>query len=76
MTEVDVKLPTAKVARRYAVVPRSIERWTVDPESDFPKPIYIRGRKYWALSELEAWERKRATAPKVARKMPVAHRTE
>jgi predicted DNA-binding transcriptional regulator AlpA len=29
-------------------------------ESGFPKPIDISGRRFWKLSELIAWERKRA----------------
>jgi hypothetical protein len=55
-----VKLPTVKVAQRFDVVPRSIERWAADAKLAFPKPLIIRKRKYWELSELETWERSRA----------------
>jgi hypothetical protein len=55
------KLPTTNVARRYGVVPRSIERWQKDPKLEFPQPLIINGRKYWSLAELETWEREQAT---------------
>jgi predicted DNA-binding transcriptional regulator AlpA len=34
--------------------PWAYRRCKTDPT--FPKPIYIAGRKYWLLSELEAYE--------------------
>ena len=56
----DVRLPTTQVANRYGVSTRSVERWQRDSKLDFPKPILINNRKYWPLSSIEAWERKRA----------------
>ncbi|MGO9049932.1 MAG: hypothetical protein ACLP19_17080 [Xanthobacteraceae bacterium] len=41
-------------------MPRSIERWQDNPELDFPKPLIVNRRKYWALEDLERWERARA----------------
>ena len=58
----DQRLPTTAVARRYLTSTRTIERWTVDPELDFPQPIYINGRKFWSLHELQMWDRQRATS--------------
>jgi hypothetical protein len=57
------KLPTVKVAERYSVTTRSIERWKKNPELRFPKPIGINKRWYWELSDLETWERARAASP-------------
>jgi predicted DNA-binding transcriptional regulator AlpA len=30
-----------------------------DPEGDFPKPVYIAGRRFWRLADLIAWEDRR-----------------
>jgi hypothetical protein len=57
----DKKLPTKKVAERYSVTPRSIERWEADERLGFPKPLKIHMRKYWSLNDLEKWERKLPT---------------
>jgi predicted DNA-binding transcriptional regulator AlpA len=27
-------------------------------DSDFPKPLVINGRRFWRISDLEAWEAK------------------
>jgi predicted DNA-binding transcriptional regulator AlpA len=37
-------------------------RWEHDEKLAFPKALTINGRKYYDLTEIEAWERKRATA--------------
>jgi hypothetical protein len=58
----DVHLPTSKVAERYGVVTRTIERWADNPDLNFPEPMRAHKRKYWRLAELEAWERSRAAA--------------
>jgi predicted DNA-binding transcriptional regulator AlpA len=57
----DRKLPTRKVAQRYGVSVRSIERWEADEKLAFPTPIKIHMRKYWSLNDLEKWERKLPT---------------
>ena len=52
------RLPTTKVAARYGVSIRSIERWSADPEIGFPPPsVFINGRKYWRLDVLEQYDR-------------------
>ena len=56
------KLPTIKVAERYGVTTRSIDRWEENPGLHFPKPLVINRRRYWNLSDLETWERQRAVA--------------
>jgi hypothetical protein len=62
MEDTGPKLPTVKVAARYGVTTRSIERWEEDPELRFPRPLRINQRKYWSLTALESWERQRAAA--------------
>jgi hypothetical protein len=55
-------VPTRKVLDRYVVCDRTLDRWLESPTLNFPKPIIIRRRKYWQLSELVAWEREQARA--------------
>jgi predicted DNA-binding transcriptional regulator AlpA len=48
-------VPTPKVCHRYGdVSPSTVWRWEHDPEMNFPKPVRIKGRKYWRESELDA----------------------
>lgn len=58
----DVRLPTKAVAKRYDVTIRTVERWSDNPALGFPKPIVVNARKYFRLSELEAWESKHEAA--------------
>ena len=59
----DVHLPTSRVADRYGCSVRTVERWGVNERLQFPKPdLVINARKYWRLSTLESWERRRAVA--------------
>jgi hypothetical protein len=60
------KLTTPKVADRYGVTTRSVERWGLDPKLQFPRPLLINRRKYWDENELQIWERKRATSAATA----------
>jgi predicted DNA-binding transcriptional regulator AlpA len=53
-------LPDSKVCERYGVVPYTLWRWDHDPESDFPKPVRINGRKYRPEDELDEFDAKRA----------------
>jgi hypothetical protein len=57
-----IRLPTVKVAQRYGVVSRTIERWAENPRLNFPPSLVVNGRKYWTIEALEAWERDRAAA--------------
>jgi hypothetical protein len=53
------RLPTGAVAARYGVTTRSVDRWWKNPDLNFPQPIIVNQRKYWALTDLEIWERQR-----------------
>jgi len=53
-------LPSKKVCARYHIVMRTLDRWIADPAMQFPKPLYINGRRFHSEPELIAWERKRA----------------
>jgi hypothetical protein len=48
--------PIRNVAERYNIHVRTIERWIEDPALLFPKPLYIRGRRYFKTAEIQAWE--------------------
>ena len=52
-------LPDPRVAARYQVTSRTIDRWDRQAGLNFPKPIRINNRKYRRLDELETWERQR-----------------
>jgi predicted DNA-binding transcriptional regulator AlpA len=53
-------LSARKVWERYSVCDRTIDRWIADPAMQFPQPLTINRRRYFAESELTAWERRRA----------------
>jgi hypothetical protein len=55
-------LSRSQQACRWNVCKRSVERWGEDEELGLPPEIEINGRHYRKLSEIEAWERKRAIA--------------
>ena len=57
-------IPDRLVAERYDVTVRTLERWDVTPDLEFPKPIYIRRRRFRAASALDQWDA--ANARKVA----------
>jgi hypothetical protein len=59
----DRHLSTSRLAQRYDVTTRTIERWEEDERLGFPEPdLRINKRKYWKLKTLERWERRRAAA--------------
>ena len=51
-----ILLTSLMVARRYSVSKRTIARWSVAPDLEFPKRVTITGRPYWRLSDLIRWE--------------------
>ena len=63
MSDDNALLPDPLVAKRYNVSTRTIPRWDANPALGFPAPIFINGRKYRRMRELEAWERYRAAHP-------------
>jgi hypothetical protein len=65
MTTIDegVLIPTLRVRARYGDVSAMwIERRLKD-DPDFPRPIYIRSRRYWRVSDLVAWDHVCAMRP-------------
>lgn len=69
------KIPVKKVAERFGVTVRTIDRWIVDEDLGFPDPIYINKRRYVDEEQLECWERARASRsqpqpPKPAARAP------
>ena len=62
----DVLLPAKKVRARYGGRP-DMWLWRVQRgDPDFPRPVVIRRRRFWRLSELLVWEEKRRCADAVA----------
>ena len=61
MSDDTIFLTRRQQARRYGVSSRTIDRWSDDDNLGLPAEIDIAGRKYRKLSELETWERARAT---------------
>jgi predicted DNA-binding transcriptional regulator AlpA len=57
-------LTKGKVAARYGVTPFTIDRWTKEPEKEFPKPYRFgrgaRPRPLWRVSDLDLWDAKAA----------------
>ena len=53
-------LPAAAVRARYGVSDMSLWRWTRDQKLGFPAPIRINNRRFWRLTDLEAFEARRA----------------
>jgi hypothetical protein len=51
------KLPTRLVCERYGVSSRTVARWELDPDLNFPQPTVINRRKYWDDLALTEWDR-------------------
>jgi hypothetical protein len=61
MPEADrIRLPSRKVWNRFGVCDRTLDRWVAGPALKFPRPMLIRGRRYFFLDEIEEWERGQA----------------
>jgi hypothetical protein len=58
--ELDQRLPTRRVAARYGISVRTLERWALDPVLKFPKSDVVNKRKYWYLRVLRRYDRERA----------------
>jgi predicted DNA-binding transcriptional regulator AlpA len=41
---------------RYSIGSRTLSRWLTDEHLQFPKPHFIRGRRYWDRAELREWD--------------------
>jgi predicted DNA-binding transcriptional regulator AlpA len=62
----EILAPANSVEKRYQKCGRTIKRWLDDPELEFPKPIYIRRRRYWREADLINWERAQASKSRAA----------
>jgi predicted DNA-binding transcriptional regulator AlpA len=43
------------LAKKLAICPRTLFTWAADPELNFPQPLKIGFRRYFQVSEIEAW---------------------
>jgi hypothetical protein len=65
--DLDTRLKAGRVAKRYGVTVRTIDRWIQKPNLDFPAPTLVlhdvAGRpcvRLWRLGDLIDWERAQA----------------
>ena len=63
-------VPDPMVERRYNISGMTLTRWDRDESLGFPKPIWIRSRKYRRLSELLEFEERQAKDPHVTAWVP------
>lgn len=62
MDEDEVYLTSSQLKRRYGnCSDMALWRWLRRPGLGFPQPIKIGDRRYWKLSDLRAFEVRRAT---------------
>ena len=52
-------IPARKVWERFDVTDRTLDRWVADPRLQFPQPVVINRRRYFAEDEIEAFEQRR-----------------
>ncbi len=45
-----------EAAEQFGVAVRTIMRWEIDPKLGFPKPKVVRGRVYFLVAELDAFQ--------------------
>jgi predicted DNA-binding transcriptional regulator AlpA len=66
VTEVDqskILIGAKTVRQRYGdSSDMTLWRWLHDEKMGFPQPLRINGRRFWRLTDLEEWERSRASA--------------
>ncbi len=66
MTE-KVYFTSKRVRHRYGdCSDMTLWRWTHDPTMSFPKPTYIKGRRYWDADELDEFDRARSSVGEAA----------
>ena len=54
----EAHLPTGQLRIRYGVCTMTIDRWLKNQNLNFPQPIRINRRRYWALSDLVKFEKR------------------
>jgi hypothetical protein len=47
-----------EAAEQFGVAVRTIMRWEIDQKLGFPKPKVVRGRVYFLISELDAFQQR------------------
>jgi hypothetical protein len=52
------RIPLTAYARRCNRSMRTIDRWIGDPGVEFPRVLYIRGRRYVTAGDALEWERR------------------
>lgn len=62
----DNLIPAAKVCARYGRTDRTLDRWLKDESLNFPRPVVIRGRRYFKETEIVAWEKNQAANARAA----------
>ena len=62
------RMPDPKVARFFSVCQKTIDRWSDDPELDFPPRIDINGRGYRDTEKLDAFVAGRLKASVIAQR--------
>jgi predicted DNA-binding transcriptional regulator AlpA len=46
----------------YRVTDRTVDRWLMDPDLNFPKPFKVRSRRYWYADAIDEFDAKQARA--------------
>lgn len=46
----------AQILARYSISEITLWRWLRDNDLAFPRPLYIRKRRYWQATDLTDWE--------------------
>jgi predicted DNA-binding transcriptional regulator AlpA len=54
-----IYLQRRRLRQRYGVTEMTLWRWERDPLLEFPRPLIIKGKKFYDQAELEAWEAQR-----------------
>ena len=65
-TASDKKLPARVVWGRFGKTSKTLDRWIKDDRLGFPRPMYIRNRRYFREAELIEWERVQASKPRLS----------
>jgi len=52
------RITNSAAAQRANVTPRTLRRWCEDPEVGYPEAFVVRGRIYYWLDEVQAFEAK------------------
>ncbi|WP_455475307.1 helix-turn-helix transcriptional regulator [Bartonella sp. B17] len=53
---IKVMLTVSQVLEHFNISPTALWNWTHDKELNFPKPIKIRGRRYFLAEEIERFQ--------------------